>query len=193
MPIYRITLPRRIHPSHPSPSPTPSPSPVYVSTIDTTFTFHNDFNSTWRITPESLGTVNDIINHHPEFPTFVRLLIRAFGIPDIHMRTYNSGTRLDITSGIGPLQKTQTIHSGTIQWKGLFNNYSLIVSMNPGISNIFCVTGMIPGRGSSEFRYILNDTGTNLTIHASVPMKEGEAPFICSLSFYSVERNGIRD
>jgi hypothetical protein len=170
MPIYRITLPDHIRPA-------------------SRFIFHNDFNSTWRITPESLVILNDIINHHPEFPTFVRLLIRAFGIPDIHIRTHYSGTRLDISSGIGPLQKTQILHIGTIQWKGLFNNYNLVVQMDPGISNNFRISGMIPGRGFSEFKYNLNDTGTNLRIDASVPMKEGQEPFIFSISLYSVERH----
>jgi len=162
--------------------------PIHPSHRD--FMFHSDFTSTWRLTPASLEIVNDILNTHPEVPFIVKMLIRTLGIPDLHMKVGDDSKARDlkITSGIGPIQKTQTIHFGSIEWKGLYNNYTLHVQMDTGLSRRFRISGSIPGRGFSEFEYSLNDNGKILSINVSVPMKEGEAPFKCSLLFYSIDK-----
>lgn len=153
------------------------------------FKFHDDFNSTWRLTPESLGIINSIINSHPEFPFILKILIRNLGIPDLHIKTENFGNCLNIKYGIGPIQKSQTIHFRTIGWKGLYNTYNLMVQMEPGYSKKFRICGMIPGRGFSQFTYLLLDDGKFLNIDVSVPMTPDSVPFTCSLMFYSIQRN----
>ena len=121
-------------------------------------------------------------------PFLVKILIRTIGIPDIQLKTSDDSKSLTIQSGIGPIQRVQTLTAGWIEWKGLYNSYNMLVQMLPGVCRSFKVCGVIPGRGLSEFLYTLDDDGVKLFIDASVPMKEGEAPFKLSIALYSIQK-----
>jgi hypothetical protein len=157
--------------------------PVYL--------FDTEFSSTWRLTPDSLDIVNDVIHTHPEVPFLVRILIQSIGIPDIQIKTSADCKELLIQSGIGPIKRSQTLRAGSILWKGLFNTYPMKVQMAPGTSRSFKVSGSIPKRGFCEFMYTLSDDGNNLSVDASVPMKEGDDPYKISILLYSVEKSGV--
>lgn len=183
MPIYRRVPTKE--------NITPLPTSVRIiepSPIRLEYGFHKDFSATWRLTPASLDEINNIVYTNPNVPFLVKFLIRTIGIPDIRLETSDDEKSLIIQSGIGPIQRVQTLTAGWIEWKGLYNSYNMLVQMTPGISRSFKVCGVIPGRGLSEFLYTLGDDGVKLFIDASVPMKEGDAPFKVSVALYSLEK-----